>query len=72
MVIHLVYQWYMRRKVTHWYKVVHKMALRVENMHAPEIGAAIAELERLDERLTREVNVSTGYIPDVYELRMQS
>ena len=65
----LAYQWYMRNKVTYWYKVVHKMELRVENMQAPEIDAAIAELEGLDDKLARELNVSTGYMPDVYDLR---
>lgn len=67
--IPLAYQWYMRRKVTHWYKFVHRVELRVENMHALEIDAAIAELEGLDDKLTRELKVSTGYMPDVYELR---
>ena len=65
----LVYQWYMRNKVTHWYKFVHKLELRVENMQVPEIDAAIAELESLDDKLARELNVSTGYMPDVYDLR---
>ncbi len=65
----LAYQWYMRNKVTYWYKVVHKLELRVENMQAPEIDAAIAELEGLDDKLARELNVSTGYMADVYDLR---
>lgn len=65
----LAFQWYMRNKVTYWYKVVHKLELRVENMQAPEIDAAIAELEGLDDKLARELNVSTGYMPDVYDLR---
>ncbi len=65
----LLYQWYMRNKITHWYKFVHKMELRVENMQVPEIDAAIVELESLDDKLARELNVSTGYMPDVYDLR---
>jgi uncharacterized protein len=65
----LLYRWYMRNKITHWYKFVHDMELRVENMEVPEIDAAIAELESLDDTLARELNVSTGYMPDVYDLR---
>jgi hypothetical protein len=65
----LLYQWYMRNKITHWYKFVHKMELRVDNMQVGEIDAAMAELESLDDKLARELNVSTGYMPDVYDLR---
>ena len=65
----LVYQWYMRSKVTRWYKVVHKIELRVPVMQIPEIDAAIAELEGLDDRLVRELTVSPGYMSNVYELR---
>jgi TRAP transporter TAXI family solute receptor len=65
----LVYQWYMRNKITRWYKFVHKMELQVENMEVPEIDAAIVELEGLDDKLARELTVSTAYMPSVYDLR---
>jgi uncharacterized protein len=65
----MVYQWYMRNKITRWYTFVHKMELRVENMQVPEIDAAIAELEGLDDKLARDLNVSNAYIPSVYDLR---
>jgi uncharacterized protein len=65
----MVYQWYMRNKVTRWYTFVHKMELRVENMQVPEIDDAIAELESLDDKLARELNVSSSYMPGVYDLR---
>ena len=52
----LVYQWYMRSKVTRWYKVVHKIELRVPVMQVQEIDAAIAELEGLDDKLARKLD----------------
>jgi TRAP transporter TAXI family solute receptor len=65
----LLYQWYMRNKVTRWYKTVHSMEQRVEAMQVPEIDAAIVELEALDEKLARELTVSNSYLPSVYDLR---
>lgn len=65
----LLYQWYMRSKVTRWYKVVHKIELRVPVMQVSEIDAAIAELEGLDDILARELTVSSAYMANVYELR---
>jgi uncharacterized protein len=65
----LVYQWYMRSKVTRWYKVVHQIELRVPIMLVPEIDAAIAELDGLDDKLARELTVSSAYMPSVYDLR---
>jgi uncharacterized protein len=65
----LVYQWYMRSKVTRWYKVVHKIELRVPVMQVQEIDAAIAELEGLDDKLARDLSVSAGYMSNVYDLR---
>ncbi len=65
----LLYQWYMRNKITRWYKFVQQMELRVDAMQVPEIDAAIAELESLDDKLARELTVSNTYIPSVYDLR---
>ncbi len=65
----LLYQWYMRSKVTRWYKVVHQIELRVPIMLVPEIDAAIAELDGLDDKLARELTVSSGYMANVYDLR---
>ena len=65
----LVYQAYMRNKINRWYKTVHKIELRVDTMTLAEIDAAIAELEDLDEKLARELTVSSSYMPNVYDLR---
>lgn len=65
----LLYQWYMRNKVTRWYKTVHRLEQRVEHMQVPEIDTAIDELEALDDKLARELTVSNSYLPSVYDLR---
>jgi TRAP transporter TAXI family solute receptor len=65
----LLYQWYMRNKVTRWYKTVHTLEQRVDSMQVAEVEAAIAELEALDEKLARELTVSNTYMPSVYDLR---
>jgi hypothetical protein len=65
----LLYQWYMRHKVTRWYTRVRKLELRVSTMDVPEIDAAIGELEAMDETLARELTVSSTYMPSVYDLR---
>jgi TRAP-type uncharacterized transport system substrate-binding protein len=65
----LLYQWYMRNKVTRWYKLVRRMELRVDTMPIPEIDGAIAELDALDDKLVRELTVSNTYMPNVYDLR---
>jgi hypothetical protein len=58
-----------RSKVTRWYKVVHKIELRVPVMQLSEVDAVIAELEGLDDILARELTVSSAYMANVYELR---
>ena len=65
----LLYQAYMRNKINRWYKTVHQIELRVDTMQLAEIDAAIAELESLDEKLSRELTVSNSYMPSVYDLR---
>jgi TRAP transporter TAXI family solute receptor len=65
----LVYQWYMRNKVTRWYKFVRGIELRVQTMQLPEIDAAINELDALGDKVARELTVSDAYMPSVYDLR---
>lgn len=65
----LLYQAYMRNKVNRWYKIVHKIELRVDDMQLSEIEAAVAELESVDRKVANELTVSNAYMPNVYDLR---
>jgi TRAP transporter TAXI family solute receptor len=65
----LLYQWYMRHKVTRWYTRVRKLELRVSAMNVSEIDAAIAELDAMDDKLARELTVSSAYMANAYDLR---
>jgi uncharacterized protein len=65
----LVYIWYMRNKVTRWYKTVRTIELRVPNMNVEEIDAAIKHLEGIDDTLVEELELANSYMPAVYDLR---
>lgn len=65
----LLYRTYMRNIINRWYKIVHRIELRVEHMQLTEIDAAVAELEDVDQRITHELDLSNSYMPNVYELR---
>lgn len=65
----LLYIWYMRNKVTRWYKTARTIELRVDNMSEQEIDAEIRQLDELDDTLIKELQVSNAYMPAVYDLR---
>lgn len=65
----LVYQWYMCKRINRWYKVVHDIELRVDTMTLFEVDSEIQNLDRLDDKLAKDLDVSETYWPAVYELR---
>ncbi len=65
----LLYRAYMRNKVTRWYKIVHRIELRLDNVQHTEIEAAVAELENVDQKIAHELTVANAYMPYVYDLR---
>ena len=66
----LVYQFYMRFKITRWYRKVREVEQSVGTMHrAEEFGQAYKALDDVEETLTNSLRVTQFYMPDLYHLR---
>lgn len=66
----LIYQFYMRFKITRWYRKVRAVEQSVSTMHhADEFGQAYRALDDVDETLANSLRVTQFYMPDLYHLR---
>jgi TRAP transporter TAXI family solute receptor len=63
------YSFVMRRRINTWYKRIHQMELEIDQYTIAELDARLAELEGMDQEVTDSLKVSTGHLPDVYNLR---
>ena len=63
------YSFVMRRRINAWYKRIHQMELELDQYSIAELDARLAELEGMEQAVTDSLNVSTGHLPAVYNLR---
>ena len=63
------YSFVMRRRINAWYKRIHQMELELDQYSIAELDARLAELEGMEQEVTDSLKVSTGHLPDVYNLR---
>jgi hypothetical protein len=64
-----LYSLFMRRRINAWYKRIHKMELELDQYNIAELDACLGELEAMEQEVTDTLKVSTGHLPDVYNLR---
>jgi hypothetical protein len=66
----VLYTSWNRSKITRWYKQVRQVELQIDDMDLFTVRQEIARLEEMDDKLTANTNVSTGYLPAAYDLHM--
>lgn len=66
----LLYQFFMRFKITRWYRKVREVEHSVGTMdHAEEFGEAYRALDDVNETLANSLRVTQFFMPDLYHLR---
>ena len=63
------YSFVMRRRINAWYKRIHQMELELDQYSIAELDAHLAQLAGMEQEVTDSLNVSTGHLPAVYNLR---
>jgi hypothetical protein len=66
----LLYELYMRQKITRWYRTVREVEQSMGTMdEAAEFGDAYKALDDVDETLANSLRVTQFYMPALYDLR---
>lgn len=66
----VVYTTFVRNKVRRWYKYLRGVEMDVDSMDLAHVREQIGQLEALDEQLGTQLNLSTSYMPELYQLRL--
>ncbi|MBV7330610.1 hypothetical protein KFU94_20675 [Chloroflexi bacterium TSY] len=66
----LLYNLFMRRRVTRWYRDVRQIDRTVKTMALADVIEKTEFLDNLEDQINKELNVSEAFMPDVYNLKM--
>jgi TRAP transporter TAXI family solute receptor len=67
-----LYRWRIRSSIYKWYKILHKIDLRLESIDKKELPALRKEIEQMAEDIQKNSKVPLSYMGEYYDLRVHA
>jgi TRAP transporter TAXI family solute receptor len=67
-----LYRWRIRSKIYKWYKILHEIDIKLENISKEELRTIKNDLEKMAQDMQEDSNIPLSYMGEYYDLRVHA